>query len=564
MLEQLHVKNYALIDELEINFDSGFNVLSGETGAGKSILIGSLGLLLGQKGDPSIIREGADILEVSGVLRIENQPELVSWLHERDIEPDDEALLLRRTLKSNGRGNCFIQGVLVNRNDLAYLTSQLVDLHGQHEHQSILAVENQRKLLDRFGNCEALDREIGEKFSRLTNLKKKFEELNSREKDRLREMDLLAFAMKEIDDARLSPEEEKTLEQEKNLLNQAEKLFQYLKSFVETSDGVEVSIMQSMGKAMIDLKKIADIDDSLLENYNRYESAYYEIEDVLEAVKSYNDSIDFSPERLEYCESRLSQIHLLQKKYGDTIEDVLSYRDTAEEKQETLKNWESSQDAFNAEIRELEQEILDKAGILSEKRKTAAVLLGKLILDRIIRLGMEKAGFQVVVKSRLTGQGKPSCGSHGWDVIEFLISPNQGEPMKPLKNIASGGEVSRVMLAVKSVLAESDDIKSLIFDEVDAGIGGEVALSVGEHLLELAGHSQVLCITHLASIAVRADNHIKVEKTVTNDRTVTMIKTVKAEARCTEIARMLSGDSLGEASLTHARDLLEKYRPAGY
>ncbi|MBI9103269.1 MAG: DNA repair protein RecN [Spirochaetales bacterium] len=564
MLEQLHVKNYALIDEVEVQFNQGFNVLTGETGAGKSILIGSVGLLLGQKGDSGVIREGAEQLEVTGIIRLEENSPAFGWLSERDIVVEDGVLVIRRTLKTNGRGNCYIQGTPVNRSDLAEFTSGLIDLHGQHEHQAILASENQRKLLDRFGGSEALDQELFLNFQKLTLLKKEFEDLNSKERDRLREMDLLKFAIQEIDDASLSSGEDVSLEKERALLNQSEKLFQFLNSFIDKCDESEYSLLKMMGEAMGDLNGIAGIDPSLMESHTRFESSYYEIEDVISGIKSYSQEIDFSPERLEFCETRLSEIRHLQKKYADTISGLIEYRNKAEDKLETLINWENRQEEFISEIQKLELLILEQAGVLSGKRREASERLGGMIQDRIRRLGMAQADFEVLVEKRVGSNGKPSCSAHGYDRIEFRISPNKGEALKPLKNIASGGEVSRVMLAVKSVLAETDDIKSLIFDEVDAGIGGEVALAVGEHIMEIAGHSQVLCITHLASIAVRADNHLKVEKGVEGERTITSLKPVSGDQRCSEIARMLSGDSSGEMSLGHARELLEKYRPSGF
>ena len=355
MLEQLHVRNYALIDEIEILFNAGFNVLTGETGAGKSILIGSLGLLLGQKGDPSVIRQGAPQLEVSGTLRMEGQPDAVAWLAERDILVDDGTIVVRRILKPNGRGNCYIQGTPVSRNDLAELTSGLIDIHGQHEHQAVLAEDNQRKLLDRFGDCTALDQKISTDFQQFTLKKKEFDALNTEEKNRLREIDLLEFAIKEIDDAKLTEGEDESLENERKLLNQSEKLFQLINSFIELSDDSEFSFFSVMGRALDDLTGIADIAPSLKELFSRFESAYYEIEDVISGVKHYSQEIDFSPERLESCENRLAEIRRLEKKYADSISGVITYREEAVLKLESLRNWENRQEEFRNEIQMAEK-----------------------------------------------------------------------------------------------------------------------------------------------------------------------------------------------------------------
>lgn len=564
MIEEIHVKNYALIDSLEISFDSGLNALTGETGAGKSILIGSLGLLLGQKGDPEAIREGEDSLEVSGIMRVSDNPEVSLWLEEKGITPDEGAVILRRVLKKNGRGNCFIQGTPVTRKDLEELTSGLVDLHGQHEHQSLMGIENHRKVLDRFAECTDLDYQVYQRFVRLTSLRKEWEKLNAEERDRLREIDLLKFAVQEIDAAKLLPGEEEELEAERSLLSQGEKLFQNLRHFHDGVSGEEGGALTLVGEALGALQRIVEIDPSQEELSRRWESAFFEMEDVIQAVRSYQDAIDFSPQRLEECEGRLSEIHLLQKKYGETVAAVLEYRSKAEKNLDILQNWEANKEALLHQLEGLEREILDIAGQLSERRREGASLLSGLIQERLKRLGMTKAEFIVEVGKRESESGRNSCGPHGYDRVEFLISPNAGEPLKPLRSIASGGEISRIMLALKSVLADNDAIQSLIFDEVDSGIGGEVALAVGDHLAELAEHKQVLCITHLALIAVRADKQIKVEKGLEGSRTLTRIHPVTGQERCGEIARMLSGDSQGEASLSHAEELLRRYRPQGY
>ena len=563
MIEELHVKNYALIDDLEISFAPGLNVLSGETGAGKSILLGSLGLLLGQKGDPETIRQGQGAVEVSGIMRVAN-PETVRWLEEKGISPDDGSIILRRVLKKSGRGGCFVQGVPVTRRDLEELTAGLVDIHGQHEHQSLMMIENHRKALDRFVGCVGLDNDIYQRFVRLTSLRKEWEKVNSQERDRLREIDLLNFSIQEIDEAKLRPGEEEDLEAERSLLSQGEKLFHHLRCFNDGVAGEEGGSLLDMRKALGSLERIVEIDTSQKELARRWESAFLEMEDVIQAVQSYQNSIDFSPHRLEECEERLSEIHLLQKKYGNSIDSILTYRAQAEGKLDGLRNWEANKETLQNQLRTLEKEIIGIAEKLSLQRKEGAARLSELIQKRLARLGMAKASFSVDMQRRVSQSGGDSCGPHGYDRVEFLISPNAGEPLKPLRMIASGGEISRIMLALRSVLADNDALQSLIFDEIDSGIGGEVALAVGEHLSEIAAHKQVLCITHLAPIAVRAEKQIKVEKGVEGSRTLTRIHQVTGQERCGEIARMLAGDRHGEASLSHAEELLKRYRPQGY
>jgi len=564
MIEELHIRNYALIDTLSLSFEKGFNVLTGETGAGKSILIGSLGLLLGQKSSPEAVREGAESLEVSGVVLLGDNPEALEWLEERGIAPEEDRIILRRVVKKNGRGSCYIQGVPVTIADLEQLTAGLVDLHGQHEHQSLMGIDNHRKVLDRFAGCEDLDRQVYQKFVDLAALRKELDAAKVDEKNRLRDMELLQFAMEEIEGAHLSLDEEKDLEAERDLLSQGEKLFFHLSQFheaVSVEGGRALGLIQ---EALGAFRRAVDIDPSQEDLFRRWESACLELEDVYQGVRSYQDSLDFSPQRLEECEGRLAEIHRLGKKYGPSVAEILEYRRTAEETLARLQNWEADREALAARTGILEKEILSLASNLSQRRKEGAGKFSEQIQERLGRLGMAKARFQVDLAVRESSPGKNSCGPHGWDKVEFLISPNRGESLKPLRAIASGGEISRIMLALKSVLADKDEIQSLIFDEVDAGIGGEVALAVGDHLAELGTHKQVLCITHLASIAVRADKHIKVEKGVEAERTLTRIIHVTGRERREEIARMLSGDSRGEASLTHAEELLRRYQPRGY
>ena len=563
MLEQLIVKNYALIDDLEIRFAGGLNILSGETGAGKSILIGALGLLLGEKGDTSSIRSGAETAEIAGRILVAGNPESQAWLGDHGLEDDDGAVIIRRTLAASGRGGIYIQSVPATRKDLQELTSFLFDIHGQHEHQSILSNIHQRRLLDRFGGFEDTVERLSADFQDLTARKREFAAMEKAEMERAREADLLEFAVKEIDGAKLKPDEEEELLREKKILAEHEKLARLLDQFRDCSAENRGGALQQVRSAKEALKGVCSIDPGLTELHERMESAFYEIEDITEAVRSYHEGVDFSPDRLEECENRLAEIHRLEKKYGPGVEDVLRYRDEAVEKKEKLSRWEENREELRKEINELEKRVLKTAADLSEKRKKAAFDLGKQILGELAALGMPKAEFRISLEQKLSSAGKPVCGPHGFDQVEFLISPNQGEPAKPLKNIASGGELSRVMLAVKTILAKTDHVASLIFDEIDAGIGGEVAVAVGGHLAGLGEFKQVLCITHLASIAVRADNHIQVRKESRDGRTVTCVEPITGSRRVGEIARMLAGDSSGHESLEYAEELLKKFGANG-
>lgn len=559
MLERLTVRGYALIDSIDVEFSAGFNILTGETGAGKSILIGALGLLFGEKGDTDSIREGMEEAEVSGSISVLDNKGALTWCKSKDIEPDEGQILLRRTIKKSGRGSIFIQSVPMTKQDLQELTSLLVDVHGQHEHQTLFKLVNHRILLDRYAGTEDAAEDLHADFLSLTAKKNELEELLRNERDRLRETDILQFAVNEIEKAELKIGEETDLEQEIRILSDHEKLFTLIDDIYENTAESRGGALAKLRKARQALNGVTQIDEKMNELNQRLDNAFYEIEDITETIGQYREGVDFSPGRLEQLESRMALIHNLEKKYGDTIEDVLQYLEDSRVKITRMENWEEEKGKIKGDIRELEKVLYSKASTLSEKRKKAAGDLETKIEDRLRHLGMPDAEFTVRLERKLSDNGKAVCGPYGFDNVEFLISPNKGESEKPIRQIASGGEISRIMLAIKTVLSETDTVNTLIFDEIDAGIGGEVALQVGEHLHQVSRNKQVLCITHLASIAVRADNHIKVEKVLSDDRRITIVKGLSGEERIGEVARMLSGDTKRDASLSHAKEMLSEY-----
>ncbi len=558
MIEVLYIKNYALADKLTVEFGSGFNILSGETGAGKSVIIGALNLVLGEKGDVSVIRTGADETEVSAVINVSGNQDALKWLDEHEIVTDEGRVILRRILKTSGRGNIFIQSIPSTKNDIAEFTSLMFDIHGQHEHQSLLSVENHRKLLDSFAGLKNAAEKLKTDFIDLNILKKEYQKLVSDERNLLREADIAAFAVKEIEAAELKPGEIEQLENEHRLLSQAEKLFilfeQVHTSLNESTGGALNGLRKGLGF----LKGLSSIDQSFEEAYGRLENAFYETEDILDGIEKYKNDFSFSPEKLSACEERLSELLRLRKKYGDTVEEIFSFLEDSRNKVSSVENQEEIKAGYTEKIGNLERLVLQQASELSKNRRAAADGLQKAIQGQLKTLGMPKAEFRIIVENKIGDNGKPSCGPNGFDFVEFLISPNQGEPPKKLRNIASGGEISRVMLAIKSVLAGNDTVDCMVFDEIDSGIGGEIAVSVGEHMYKLSRYKQILCITHLASIAVRADNHIRVSKISEEGRTFTEIRSISGEERTKEIARMLSGDTNADVSLKHAEELLTK------
>jgi DNA repair protein RecN (Recombination protein N) len=559
MLEELHVHNFAIIDKLSVRFTAGLNVLSGETGAGKSILVGAVGLLLGDKTDTSIIRSGAEETAVSCVVSLGQNTEATAWLAAHGIAADEGSVILRRMLKASGRGSIFIQSSPVTRTDLHDFCTHLFDMHGQHEHQSLLDLENHRTLVDRWSGTESLAERFHALYAALSSLRERHSKLIGDERERLRRTDLLTYAVKEITSMKLKPGEDEELEKELAILVHHEKLFTLMEEVhgqvAESSGGV----LAALRKARHSMDEILGIDSSLSKPAHQLEDAFYEIEDFAETIRQYKSKADFSPGRLDDVQTRLSSIRTLEKKYGDTIEDVIAYCAAGEQELAGMENWEEEKKNLESEISRTEKQIAEAARDLSDKRKAGSLVLQKKIEEELRELGMPKVSFRVLIADAARPDGTAVLTPWGKDAIEFVISPNLGEPFKRLRAIASGGELSRVMLAIKGVLAESDHVSTLIFDEVDAGIGGEIALSVGERLAALSGHKQVLCITHLATIAVRADNHLRIEKVTQGGRTVTRVERVTGAARKEEIARMLAGDRTGELSLQHAGELLAKY-----
>jgi DNA repair protein RecN (Recombination protein N) len=565
VLEELTVRDFALIERLSVSFTGGLNLLTGETGAGKSLLVGSIGFLLGAKADTGVIRAGAEESLVTGVLDVSRNAAAQEWLRSRGLEPEDGRVLIRRGIKSNGRGSVYIQNQSALRSDLAELTALLVDLHGQHEHQSLLVPENHRKLLDGYARIEAEVEGFRERFTALAAERRSYESALASEAQRGREIEFLRFAVDEISKAKLRVGEEEELQAEELLLSQHEKLF----AAAEAAHGALAGGASSGGEgegALAALRRLRSsleagqaIDPALSDLARRSDDAFYELEDVADSLRHYLGSLSFRPDRLEEVETRLADIRKLKKKHGATIEEVLARLEEDRARLSRLETWEEDKGEIEKRIAAMEAEVLASALAISERRKASAAGLQSKIEAIVRTLGMPNARFFVRVGRKETEGGKPVVGPYGVDEVEFLIAPNLGESAKPLVRIASGGELSRVALAAKTVLVGADSVDCLIFDEVDAGIGGEVAVAVGEHLKRLGESKQVLCITHLASIAVRADNHYRVEKDVSGGRTTTRLSRMEGRVRAEEIARMLAGDPREEASIAHATELLRKY-----
>lgn len=566
MLEDLSIKDFAIIESEHIEFSNGFTVLSGETGAGKSILIGAMSFLLGGKADVNQIRSGAHEAQVSGTFYLdskENQNPALEWLNDHGIETENNRILLRRYIRDNGRAGAWIGSTPVNRTDLAEFSSFLVDIHGQHEHQSLMRVPEHRKFLDARAGILPEVSAFTALYMELVEKRRLLAQLDSSDADRTRKIDMYNFAVKEIEDAKLKPEEDIQLEEEENRLSSYEKLFAGVDSIRNMLDVGDESVVSLLKKIRRESQNISILDKTLSSLDTRIESAFYELNDISEEFASYANKLVYDPSHLQEVQDRLSLIYSLKKKYASSqsapLKEVFDYYENAQKSLEQLGAGSENREVLMKSVSELEKKVYLAGKNLSEKRRATGDKLASEVEALLKNLGMNGTRFAVSITAKPGDQIEQKCGPYGFDNIEFLISANPGSPLLPLAKIASGGEISRVMLALKTIFAQNDPVQTLVFDEIDTGIGGEVAVAVGSHMKALAKNRQIFCITHLASIAVYADNQIKIEKGVAEGKTVSNVHPIQGEERVAEIARMLSGDADSAASIEHARAMLEKY-----
>lgn len=566
MLEDLSIKDFAIIDSITIEFSKGLTVLSGETGAGKSILIGALSFLLGGKAEVSQIRSGAHEASVCGTFLLDSnvstEPAL-QWLSEHGIEPENNRILIRRFIRDNGKSGSWIGDTPVTRADIAEFSSFLVDIHGQHDHQSLMKIPEHRKFLDARAGITAEVQAFTKLYSELVEKRKLLAQLDSNDAERERKIEMYSFALKEFSEAKLKSQEDKELEDELNKLSSYEKLFSDIDSIRTCLDGGEDSVLSRLKKIHRDSQHALGFDKSLSSLDSRLESSFYELSDITAEFDSYAEKLVYDPARLEEVQERLSLIYNLKKKYCSSVnapmQELFDYQKQAESSLEQLSNGNQNKEVLKKNVSELEKQVYSAAKKISAERHACAEKLSVEIETILKSLGMKETRFAVNMTEKPGNDVEQRCGPYGMDNIEFLISANLGSALQPLAKIASGGELSRVMLAIKTVFANNDPVQTLVFDEIDTGIGGEVAVAVGLHLKKLAQNRQIFCITHLASIAVYADNQIKIEKGVVDGKTASNVHSIDGEERVHEIARMLSGDADSSASLEHARSMLQKY-----
>jgi DNA repair protein RecN (Recombination protein N) len=544
MLKELRIKNLAIIDNLRVRFENGFNVLTGETGAGKSIIVDSLSLALGSRAQSDLIRTGEKEAVVQAFFEVENIKELPAM----GIDISD-GIILRRIISATGKSRSYINDTMVSLQSLTEIGRMLVDIHGQHEHQSLLSVDKHKMFIDLFGKLNDDREKVESLYKEVQVLKQEESDLRQKARERSHRVDLLRFQINEIESASLRINEKEELTEERNILSNMKRLKELVETAYSNIYSEEGSCIEKLTTVITKVKEMSSVDHRLSEILSLLEEAMPLIEDASFSLRGYKDKINTEPERLTGVEDRLELIKRLEMKYGEGIENILKYRDEAEKELKRLEIIDERLDVIEAECKEKEEMLLQSAIILSEKRKEVARKLEELIKNELKELYFNDAEFVIDIKQE-------SISSQGIDKIEFLFSANPGEPPKPLAKIASGGELSRVMLALKGILADFDRIPVLIFDEVDAGIGGKAAKSVGKKLKAISNRHQVLCTTHLPQIASLGDFHLKVEKGQKNERVCVEVKELQGRERINEIARMLSG-KITEVSLKHAKELLE-------
>ena len=565
MIKEIRIRNFAVIENLEVSFGKGLSVLTGETGAGKSIIIDAINLLLGGRADTDSIRSGETTAFVDAVFEI-TDPVTRDLILEFGVEMDDSELLIKRQVSNTGKNRCLLNNSSVTVSTLGKIGDRLVDLHGQHDHQALLHPEIHIELLDLYGKCNDLRDEFSKIFSNYQTQSKILNSMKIDEQELLQKQEFLSFQLKEIDKANLSKEEEEELKAARNKLKHAEQIREGLQKSQSLLTDEGGSIIENLGQVLKELEWVQNIDSGLAEPVERSRSAFYELEEVVESLRSYGQSLEFNPTRLEEIEDRIAEINELKRKYGNDIVKILIRREEIAEELEQLASNEENMESLENDLKKKELMLSKLGKQLAEKREAAAKNLSRSVEKELKELSMSNVQLSVRFDYPADPEGfiifrkqKTNATSNGLGTLEFLFSPNQGEEMRPLAKIASGGELSRVMLALKSILNDQDTVPVMIFDEVDTGIGGSVAQKVGIKLQKVATTKQVFCITHLPQIAGMAFSHFRVEKEVKGKRTRSTIRQLKHKERVEELARMSSGDKITDASLKYAREML---RPA--
>lgn len=544
MLKEISIKNFAIVNDLTLGFHSGLNVVTGETGAGKSIIVNAIELLVGGRASTDFVGTAAEEAHIVGIFDLDN----TDILKKMDV-PVDEYLIVRRVISRSGRSRVYLNDSPITLNKLIEIFQTIVDIHGQHEHQGLLNTSSQRRVLDEFGNLQELSDEVNQLFNRYRKLQEEIETIKARTRERAHRIDLLNFQIQEIDDAALASEEKDELTKERSILMNLSKLRELTEGSVHLLREGDRAVLDLLGEVSRNMEEISRHDSSAEEIKRLLQEAEALVEEAFYLLRDFRERYDIDPRRIDFVEKRLALIERLEGKYGEGIETILRYRDEAAKELEELTGIEESLEGLEKEMKLLHEELNEKADMLSARRRETAKVIEERMKELLRELAFQHPLFKVEIKDI-------PLSSSGKDYVEFLFSANPGQPPRPLNRVASGGELSRVMLALKSIFTDVDRVPVVIFDEIDAGVGGKTADSVGRRIKSLSRGHQVICITHLPQIAARADHHISISKRTDGASTAVVVRVLDNKERVEELARMLSG-SVTRASLEHAEELIK-------
>lgn len=554
MLLELGIQNYALMEDVNITLGEGLHILTGETGAGKSIIIGALEMLLGARAHKDLIRTGAERALIQALFSISGNTGVERKLQDLGLESQEEQVIIHREISRQGVNRIRCNGQLITLQQLRQITSLLLDIHGQHEYQSLLSQENQRNILDAFGGQDLLlvRKEIESLYRAWKEKERELQSLSEKETNRKERIDILEFQLQELNEAELSQHEEMHLMDEHKILTNGERLHTGTKALFHQLSGetMEEGLLDRLGHMMRELSSLLEVDKALETPHELMNAAYYQLQEAAHELRLYSEGITVDERRLEEINKRLEIINDLKRKYGPTLEKVMEYHRAIQKEYEELQGFSRSLQALEIEVKQVEKDYRDRAERLSLFRREAAGQFSCRLLAQLKDLAMAQTRFEIEI-SPIEQKAYP----HGMDQIEFQIAPNPGEALKPLSRIASGGEMSRIMLALKTMMGSIEQVPTMVFDEIDSGIGGRTAQKVADKLAVISKSHQVLAITHLPQIASTAHHHFRIEKTMEGQRTKTMIRPLPPEERIKELARMLEGDS-STTALSHARAML--------
>ncbi len=559
MLKTLSIWNFALIEHIQIEFDKGLNILTGETGAGKSILLGALGMVIGRRTNAEAIRSGCDFMRAEAVFSLEENSPVRAFLDESGILTEEDEVIIARQITASGRNSVQVNGCHTTMAVLRRLGEMLVDIHGQHANQSLLRPAQQLQIVDEYGGEEIAHRKAQYRrfYDEWLAIKQKLDKSRVNTQEMAQRLDMLNWQIKEIESAKLTAGEDEQLEADIKVLANAEKISLLAQDayrlLYEGEDG-RYAVLSSLAQIRKDMESLAQYDEQMDKVRQSVEEAYIQLQDSAEEIRGYGESLDYNPQKLDMMQSRLDEIDKLRRKYGNDIAEILAYRDKAKQELDYIENYDSNIEQMEQDLAAAKEKLKQQAEALHELRRISGAKLAHDIVEELHSLAMEDARMEITPRSM------DSFTENGSDEIEILFSANLGEDLRELSKIISGGELSRIALALKTLTARHDDVGLMVFDEVDAGVGGKTAQMMAEKIAHIALYRQVICITHLPQIAAMADAHFYISKEVRDNKTFTGIKEIDYGARLAEIARMASGTELTQASMENAEEMLANAR----